>query len=422
MRLSLMFVLGLVMGLVGSLGWALAEEIAAPPTARPDPGAHTSAQPVPLRAPGPAAAVGGAVRAPGEAPADTCAEAPLAARAQQVLVVGLPAVTDPDDPAVDAMLGAGVGGVFLSKANVAEADQVRALVRALRARQDAPLVVATDEEPGRVSSFGELLGRSPSARTLAARDGVPAMRAFAQEMGSSLAAFGIDVNLAPVADLDDGPSGGVIGDRSFSADPATATSYSLAFARGLADGGVAPTVKHFPGHGRSTSDSHRELALVEVGLDELVKTDLVPFAAHIEAGVPLVMTGHVAYGDIDPERPASLSSAAYRLLRDMGFQGVAITDSIGMGAVNLRWPFPEAAVLAIQAGADAVLATDGNQTAVMRDALVAAVESGRLTERRLDEAAARMLALAGADPSELVCDADVDVPTRLLPAAAADAG
>ena len=132
----------------------------------------------------------------------------------------------------------------------------------------------------------------------------------------------------------------------------------------------------------------------------------------------MVMLNHLGYAALDPDLPASLSPKAYALLREMGFEGVAMTDSLGMGAVNLRWDFPEAAVRAIEAGADVALATDGNQAQRMRDALVEAVRSGRLPEARLNEAAARATALAGGDPRAMSC-VDVELPTLSLPAAVA---
>jgi beta-N-acetylhexosaminidase len=220
---------------------------------------------------------------------------------------------------------------------------------------------------------------------------------------------GVDLDLAPVLDLDDGPAGGVIGDRSFSADPAAAADYGLAYAAGLADAGVTPTMKHFPGHGRSTVDSHETSSLVTATVDELAATDLLPFQRAIDAGAPVIMLNHLQYAALDPDRPASLSPRAYALLRDMGFEGVAITDSVGMGAVNLRWDFPVAAVEAVGAGADAVLTTDGRHAAAMRDALVDAVRTGRLPEERLSEAAARVTALAGGDPVAMSC-LDVELP------------
>ncbi len=338
-----------------------------------------------------------------------CAPAPLEQRAARVLVVGLPGVTVSSDPIVADVLGVGVGGFLVTEPNVESSSQVSQLVSDLRAVAGRPLVIATGEESGRVSTFDSLIGSVPPARTLAARKSPDEVRAVAQEVGSKLAAIGIDVDLAPVVDLDAGPAGAIIGDRSFSADPDKASTYGLAWAEGLASASVQPTAKHFPGHGRVTDDTHLGLANIDVSLDDLKATDLKPFASLIGAGVPLVMLDHVAYTALDPDLPASLSPKAYQLLREMGFKGVAITDSVGMGAVNLRWPFPEAAVLAVTAGADAVLTTDGTQALGMRDALVEAVRSGRLPEARLDEAAGRMAALAGDDPQALVCRA-VELP------------
>lgn len=332
-----------------------------------------------------------------------CTPAPLAERAARVLLVGLPSVTAPTDPLVTEVLDAGVGGVLLTHANVESAYQVRRLATGIVDAAPHPVLVATDEEPGRVTSFSALFGTTPSARRLAAGSTVEEVADFARELGADLASVGITLNLAPVADLDDGPARALVGDRSFSADPTEAAAYSLAFAQGMVASGVTPVVKHFPGHGRSRSDTHVELATVDASLRQLRGSDLRPFVDAIEAGVPAVMVGHVTYTRIDAVRPASLSPAVYDLLRDLGFRGVAITDSIGMGAVNLRWDFDAAAVQAIAAGADGVLATDGRQAVRMRDALVAAVRGGHLPAARLDEAAARMAALAGDDPAALTC-------------------
>jgi beta-N-acetylhexosaminidase len=140
----------------------------------------------------------------------------------------------------------------------------------------------------------------------------------------------------------------------------------------------------------------------------------VPFQRAIDAGAPVVMLNHLGYRSMDPGLPASLSPMAYAALREMGFRGVAMTDSLGMGAVHGRWDFPEAAVMAVTAGADAVLATDGSHAVRMRDALVAAVRSGALPEERLSEAAARVTALAGGDPVALTC-LPADLPTLRVP-------
>ncbi|MBO3089207.1 glycoside hydrolase family 3 N-terminal domain-containing protein [Cellulomonas dongxiuzhuiae] len=353
---------------------------------------------------------------PTPTPSPTCVPAPLEQRAAATLVVGLPDVRTATEPLAREVVALGVGGVFLSESNVGTAQQVATLSAGLRAAAGRPLLVSTDEESGRVALMRGVVGAGPSPRRMAERETPEVVRQRAAATGAALASVGVDLDLAPVLDLDDGPAGGVIGDRSFSADPATAADYGLAYAQGLTDAGVRPTMKHFPGHGRSTVDSHATSSLVTAGLDELMATDLLPFQRAIDAGAPVIMLNHLQYAALDPDRPASLSPRAYALLRDMGFEGVAITDSVGMGAVNLRWDFPAAAVEAVAAGADAVLTTDGRQAVRMRDALVEAVRSGRLPEQRLSEAAARVTALAGGDTVAMSC-VDVARPTLAGPTA-----
>lgn len=370
-------------------------------------------------APGPAStapAVASAPPAKSPVPTPTCTPQPLEVRAAAVLVVGLPGVTRADDALAQQVAGLGVGGVFLAGGNVRSAEQVSALTAGLRAAAGRPLLVSTDEESGRVAHMRDVVGAGPSPRRMAREESAEAVRGRAAETGRVLAGVGVDLDLAPVLDLDDGPATGVIGDRSFSADPQEAATYGLAYARGLADAGVTSAVKHFPGHGRSAVDSHRESSLVAADLEELAGTDLVPFRAAVDAGAPVVMLNHLQYAALDPDLPASLSPRAYALLREMGFEGVAMTDSVGMGAVNLRWDFPDAAVQAVSAGADAVLATDGGQAGRMRDGLVEAVRAGRLPEARLSEAAARVTALAGGDPVAMSC---LDVALPRLDAGAA---
>ena len=329
-----------------------------------------------------------------------CADLPLKRRAALVLVVGMPNVTAADDPLVDKLVELGVGGVFLTGYNARSADQLRALGDRLRTGAAPHPLLATDEEWGRVSSFRDLLGATSSPRTLADTRSPRQVRAAARDLGTSLAELGIDWNFAPVADIDGGPADGVIGDRAVAAAPGAAGTYARAFARGLDAAGVLATVKHFPGHGAVPSDidPHSRTVRSDASLAKLRRRHLPPFETLIAADVPAVMLNHVTYPALD-DLPASMSPRAYGLLRDLGFDGVAITDSIGMGAVHRRWDFPQAAVQAVRAGADAVLATDGTQARRMRDRLARAVRTGTLEEARLNEAVARVLDLhAGAAP------------------------
>lgn len=331
--------------------------------------------------------------------------ASLHERAAEVLVVGLPNVTKPTDPLVDEVLQLGVGGVFVSGANVETYTQVTRLISDLKARSPHPLIVSTDEEPGRVTSFGSLIGYTSSARRLALQTSPDDVRALARKQAADLSSMGVTLDFAPVADLDAGPFDGTIGDRSFSPDPAVAARYSYAYALGLADKGVIGVAKHFPGRAHAVGDDHLGRITSSETLEDLTADDLKPFADLIHDGIPVVMVSNVDYLGLDSSEPASMSPRAYQLLRSMGFTGVAITDSVGMGAVNQRWDWAEAAVKAISAGADGVLTTDGSFAKDMIHGLVVAVQKGELREDRLNQAAARMIALAGGDPMTFACQA-----------------
>jgi beta-N-acetylhexosaminidase len=324
-------------------------------------------------------------------------------RAARVLIVGMPEVTEPSHPLVGELLDLGIGGVFLSGGNVQSRSQVARLVSEMKRRSKQPLIVSIDEEPGRVTSLGHVIGYTGSARRLARQGTTDDMRALARDQATEMAAMGITLDLAPVADLDAGPADGTIGDRSFSADPVMAARYAYAYALGLADKGVGAVAKHFPGRAAAQGDDHVGRIVSTATMADLRANDLRPFADLIAQGIPVVMMSNVDYTALDPGIPASLSAKAYSLLREMGFKGVAITDSIGMGAVNQRWDWAEATVKALASGADGVLSTSGAFARDMVHGVVVAVQRGELSEDRLNEAAARMTALAGGDPMAFAC-------------------
>ena len=332
-------------------------------------------------------------------------KATLRERAARVLIMGMPDVKDASHPLPVELMQLGVGGVLITGGNVDTRAQITKLTGDLKRAARNGLIVSTDEEPGRVTSFGHIIGLTSSARRLAATGTTEAMRNLARDQATDLAAMGITLDLAPVADLDAGPATSTIGDRSFSADPAVAARYAYAYALGMHDKGIDPVIKHFPGRARAEGDDHLGRIVSNESMAELRENDLKPFAELVAKGAPVVMMSNVDYTAIEPNTPASLSAKAYSMLREMGFKGVAITDSIGMGAVNQRWDWSEAAVKAIVSGADGVLSTDGKFARDMVHGLVVAVQKGELSEARLNEAAARMIALAGGDPMAFACQA-----------------
>jgi beta-N-acetylhexosaminidase len=350
-------------------------------------------------------------RSPSEAPATPptagdevapppCSPAPLETRAATVLVVGIGNATSADDPLAARVAALGVGGVVLLGPNVVDAAQVRALIDGLRRQAPRGLLVSVDEEGGRVSRLRPIIGTTPSARALGRRP-LAEIAAVGAERGATLRELGFDLILAPVVDVAAGPDGAAIGDRSFATTPAEAGARAGAFAEGLARAGVAPTAKHFPGQGE-LADSHDGAVVSNVPLDQLETTAADSFRAVLDAGVPAVMMSHVTFPALGP-LPASLEPGAYRMLRSLGFEGVAVTDAVNMSAIGEQRRLGEAAVAALAAGADLVLATPGDEVTAMRDAVVAGVGDGRLPEARLDEAVGRVLALRGEDPLTLVC-------------------
>lgn len=319
---------------------------------------------------------------------------PLERLAGQVLVVQYGG-TDPGQAAA-TVANWHLGGVILMADNIASADQVRASTAAFHAAvasdgRSWPAVVGVDEEGGRVSRLRGVVPDLPPFATFGAAGDDAATRARFAQLGADLTALGVTMDFAPVADVTIGPADPTIGDRSPSSDPTVAQRTVLAAAAGLTSGGVVPVVKHFPGHGSVTVDSHAALPVQPATVPQLAARDLVPFAAAVDAGVPAVMLAHLDVPALEPGVPASLSPAAYRLLRDdLGFEGVAVTDALNMAAVPESAP-GEVAVRALAAGADLLLMPRDAGAAVT--AIAAAVRDGRVPLERLQEAATRVIAL-----------------------------
>jgi beta-N-acetylhexosaminidase len=251
-----------------------------------------------------------------------------------------------------------------------------------------PGLIGVDQEGGAVSRVGAPLTRWPTPMSYGAAGSVPLAAEAGTGLAAELAPLGFTVDFAPAADATMGPADPTIGARSMSADPRAAAALSTGFAKGMLSGGMLPAVKHFPGHGSVTTDSHKGLPVQNATLTQLKTRDWKPFQAAVKAGAPMIMTGHIAARALDPGVPASLSKAAYSALRGLGFKGVAVTDGLNMGAVAGRYPGGSAAPAALAAGADLLLMPA--DAAAAHAAIVRAVNSGKLPQQRLDEAARRV--------------------------------
>ena len=300
-------------------------------------------------------------------------------------------------PEVLELVERGVHGVILFSRNIEDAAQVAALVAELKRRAGRPLLVAVDQEGGRVARLRAPQGFTelPPMRAIGETGDEALAREVGALLGRELRAVGIDQDYAPVVDVDTNPANPVIGDRAFSRDPEVVGRLGAALARGLQAEGVAACAKHFPGHGDTSQDSHKALPRLPPDLDRLRRIELPPFRALARAGVAAVMTAHVVFEALDPRRPATLSPEVMRLLRDeAGFQGCAVSDDLEMNAVAQHFPLEEAAPGAILAGVDALLVchrADVQHRAV--DLVRRAVEDGRIAPARLAEARARIAGL-----------------------------
>jgi beta-N-acetylhexosaminidase len=300
--------------------------------------------------------------------------------------------------ASDDLLGwveRGLCGVVLFGKNIRDPEQVDRLTARLGEARPGVLV-ATDEEGGDVTRLEAAVGSSyPSHLALGTVDDVGLTRSVARAIGTDLRGVGINLDFAPVADVNTNPDNPVIGVRSFGADPELVSRHVAAFVEGLHAAGVAACAKHFPGHGDTSADSHVELPVAGGEID----AHLAPFRAAIAAGVGAIMTAHIVVPELGPE-PATINAAAVRLLREeLGFEGAIVSDAVEMRGVAAVAGAEEAAVRALEAGVDAICLGHDLPLEPVYAALAAAVESGRLASDRLAESALRLARLGRTLPT-----------------------
>jgi beta-N-acetylhexosaminidase len=316
----------------------------------------------------------------------------------QLLMVG---VKDADD-ARSVVNGYHVGGIFIggwTDLSIFKGP----LADITRTAGPLPLAVSVDEEGGRVSRLKSLIGPAPSARQLARQQTVQQVHDLAADRGKKMRDLGITVDFAPDVDVSDEPDDAVIGDRSFSADPATVTAYAGAYAQGLRDAGVLPVLKHFPGHGHGSGDSHTG-GVVTPPLSELQNVDLVPYRTLVTATPVGVMVGHLQVPGLTGDDPASLSRAAVQLLRTgTGYQAPPFTgpvfsdDVSSMAAISDRYGVPEAVLRTLQAGTDIALWVTTDEVPAVLDRLQKAVDAGDLPMPAVNESVVRVATMKGAN-------------------------
>ena len=318
----------------------------------------------------------------------------------QLLIGSLPGLTIPQELRSLAREFQ-LGGVTLFKRNIEAPEQVQELSRELQELGlPEPVWVAVDQEGGSVARFRAPFTEWPPMATLGRAGDVALARRFAAALAAELKAVGVTLDYAPVLDINTNPRNPVIGDRALSAEAETVAALGGAIIEALQSSGIAACGKHFPGHGDTTVDSHLDLPIVEHPPDRIRRVECVPFVEAIRRDVAFMMTAHVLVPTIDDERPATLSRRiVYDLLRDeLGYEGVILSDDLEMQALARDYGVGEAAVLAIAAGCDGVLVcralttdrhNDINVQATVLEALVHAVEDGRIPYKRVEDALQR---------------------------------
>ncbi|WP_240636743.1 beta-N-acetylhexosaminidase [Paenibacillus silvae] len=292
-----------------------------------------------------------------------------------------------------------VGGIIFYASNVTTLQGTAAFVQSIKQANQSnpvPILMSVDQEGGKVSRMPDTVESIPSNRKV----GKTSDPALAEQMGALLARqiklAGFNVDFAPVLDINSNPQNPVIGDRSFGTTADLVTRMGLAEMKGLRQEGIIPVVKHFPGHGDTSVDSHLDLPVVNKTEKQLAKLEWIPFQAAVKEQAEAVMVAHILFPKLDPEYPASLSSVIIgeHLRGKFDYKGVVITDDLSMGAIAKNYSLEKATLATVQAGSDILLVAHSYESAkTIFDTLISAVKSGKIKESRIDESVYRILAL-----------------------------
>lgn len=292
-----------------------------------------------------------------------------------------------------------IGGVIYFARNVETPEQVERLSSELQRiavdSGNVPLWISIDQEGGMVARITEGIALMPGQMAIAAAGSTQDAYQAAYISGVELRSMGINMNFAPVLDVNNNAANPVIGVRSFGESPQSVAAYGASSIAGVQDAGISATAKHFPGHGDSDTDSHLDLPVITHDRERVERVELIPFRAAIAAGVDAMMSAHIYFPALEPERlPVTLSRAVLSglLRQELGYDGMIVTDCMEMDAIAANYGTVDAAVMAVEAGADLVLISHtAHLQAGAFEALLAAVKSGRISEARINESVTRLL-------------------------------
>ncbi|OKP66576.1 glycoside hydrolase family 3 [Paenibacillus sp. P3E] len=362
-------------------------DAASPPAQSPPPVTAASPEPAGSEGSGPVGVI-----------EQEIASMPLEDKIGQMLLVGI------DGTEVSAQTQAmisndKVGGIILYGDNIKSLKGLVSLTNELKrsnAGNPAPLFVSVDQEGGKVSRMPDEYAKIPASGSVGASSNAEAAEMMGKLLAREVQTAGFNMDFAPVLDINSNPDNPVIGDRSFGNTSAKVIELGIAEMKGIESEGIVPVVKHFPGHGDTSVDSHLELPVVNKTEAQLAKLEWRPFREAVKEQADAVMVAHILYPHLDPDRPGSLSKVIIsQILRgQMGFKGVVITDDLTMGAIMKNYSLAAAAVNAVLAGSDILLvAHEYSNEQTTRNALLAAVKQGKISESRINESVYRILSL-----------------------------
>lgn len=292
-----------------------------------------------------------------------------------------------------------VGGVIIFGKNVENSEQLLALINSIKetnSKNRIPIFISVDEEGGRVSRMPKEIRKLPTSEEIGQLNDKELSYSIGAILGEELKMFGFNMNFAPVLDINSNPKNPVIGDRAFGSDLETVSDLGIQTMKGIQSKGVISVVKHFPGHGDTSVDSHIGLPTIDHDLERLKDFELVPFKKAIENDADAVMVAHILLNKIDPDYPSSLSKVIITdlLRKDLGFEGVVVSDDMTMGAIVENYEIGDAAIKAIDAGCDIVLVAHGFENSlVVINSIKEALINETILEERLNESVYRILKL-----------------------------
>lgn len=289
-----------------------------------------------------------------------------------------------------------LGGVIFFSENIDNVIQTSDLINDMQSASKIPLFISVDEEGGRVSRLGNNanmgITKLPSAQEVGEKNDPNFAYQLGSKLGSELSNLGFNMNFAPVADVNTNPNNRVIGNRSFSSDPEKVGIMVKEIVKGMQNQNVSAVLKHFPGHGDTFKDSHKEAVIIKHDIERLHSIEFIPFKSGISVSVDAIMTAHIIVPEVDSENlPATLSKKILTgiLREDLNYDGLIITDSLKMNAIKNYWSSDQAAIMAFKAGADILLMPDSLEKAY--NSILNAVIDGDITEDRIDQSIRRIL-------------------------------